>query len=611
MPLTVSAEELRTAAHATPVSFATVPAEPVTVADPRDIAAVDEVVARYREHGFALLQFPPDLCTQETVEHLAAALNLGDPFVPPLYTKAGYASPPVSTISAPARETSSRHPHFETTVGQDLHCDGTLQDIGAVKSAILLCRSQGAEGGETVVFNAHAAFTRLIETDPEAARALTTPGVLVRRATFNDSQETNPGPGFAVQDGRLVCRYCVDVTDHWEPDAAEDPEAAKQGLEFLDTARQEGSPYVLRFALADGQAIVLDNTRISHGRAAYRDGPGRQRCLFRSLHRRHPDTVPPFDAELEGPVRKILAELPDLTFARIADRRRSTRTGGMSDEEISSDGAFDVQWREIPGHDGGTGVRLLICRSAAAGGRPQPVIFNIHGGGMVAGDARCADLRGELARARALGTAVVAVEYRLAPEHPDPTPVEDCYSALLWTVEHSGQLGLDPRRIAVSGNSAGGGLAAGVCLLARDRRGPRPLGQMLQCPMLDDRCDTSSARQMEHIGLWNTASNRTGWEALLGDRRGGEAVSPYAAPARARTLHDLPPAFIDVGGVESLRDESLTFAQELSRAGVPTELHVWAGAFHSFDQWVPGAEVSRAAEAARLSWLRRLLDQSR
>ncbi|GAA0732788.1 alpha/beta hydrolase [Dactylosporangium roseum] len=319
---------------------------------------------------------------------------------------------------------------------------------------------------------------------------------------------------------------------------------------------------------------------------------------------------PPFDPELDGPLRDILAELPPLSFETIADRRAGTERSGLSDDDIRRGGAFTVEWRTVAGFGGSPEVRLLICRPAAAPG-PSPVIYNIHGGGMVAGDARCADLDGELRRAQELGMAVVAVEYRLAPEHPDPIPLEDCYAALEYIAEHGDTLGLDSGRIVVSGNSAGGGLAAGIALLARDRGRVRLIGQMLQCPMLDDRCDTVSATQMENVGLWNTASNRTGWTALLGDRRGGAEVSGYTAPARATDLAGLPPAFIDVGGVESLRDEAMIYAMELSRAGVPTELHVWAGAFHSFDQWVPGAAVSQAAESARASWLRRTLRQAR
>jgi acetyl esterase/lipase len=227
---------------------------------------------------------------------------------------------------------------------------------------------------------------------------------------------------------------------------------------------------------------------------------------------------------------------------------------------------------------------------------------------MVCGNNRTPELAGELERAEAVGCAVVAVDYRLAPEHPDPAPIEDCYAGLAWLAAHAAELGFDPGRIILSGNSAGGALAAGLALLARDRGRPAVLGQLLQFPMLDDRCDSPSALQMERIGMWDGLSNRTGWTALLNGRRGTADVSCYAAPARATDLSGLPPAFIEVGSVEALRDEAIAYAARIWQAGGEAELHVWSGAFHSFDEWVPGAVVSRAAHDARVAWLRRQLD---
>jgi acetyl esterase/lipase len=316
---------------------------------------------------------------------------------------------------------------------------------------------------------------------------------------------------------------------------------------------------------------------------------------------------PPFDPELATPLRAILDRLPmPLTPDLIADRRRRTREGRMSDDEMRRSGAFDVQERIVPGPAGAPGVTLTICRPTASPG-PHAVIYNTHGGGMVAGDTRTQEMAGELDRAEELQLAVVAVEYRLAPEHPDPAPIEDCYAGLRWVAEHGDEIGLDPTRIVISGNSAGGGLAGGVALLARDRGGPALLGQMLQCPMLDDRCDSPSSRQMDRVGLWDGHSNRTGWTALLGERRGTDDVSHYAAPARAVDVSGLPPAFIDVGSVEALRDEAIVYATRIWQAGGQVELHVWAGAFHSFDEWVPKAVVSQSAQKARVAWLRRLL----
>jgi acetyl esterase/lipase len=205
------------------------------------------------------------------------------------------------------------------------------------------------------------------------------------------------------------------------------------------------------------------------------------------------------------------------------------------------------------------------------------------------------------------GLAVVSVEYRLAPDHPHPAPVEDCYAGLRWTAEHAGELGLDPARIIVAGASAGGGLAAALALLARDRGGPALAGQLLMCPMLDDRNDTPSCHQMTGVGVWDRTSNHTSWSALLGEARGGPEVSPYAAPARASDLSGLPPAFIDVGSAETFRDEDVAYAGRIWQAGGRAELHVWPGGFHGFDMLAPRAKLSRDARAARVRWLRRLL----
>lgn len=317
--------------------------------------------------------------------------------------------------------------------------------------------------------------------------------------------------------------------------------------------------------------------------------------------------APPFDRELDAPIREILERMPmPLTPELIPDRRARTVAGSLSDEDIRRGGAFEFEERTVAGPPGAPAVPLIICRPTATPG-PYPVIYNTHGGGMVAGNNRTIELACELARAEELQLAVVAVDYRLAPEHPDPAPIEDCYAGLVWVAQHGAEVGLDPDRIIVSGNSAGGGLAAGVALLARDRGGPALIGQALQCPMLDDRCDTPSSGQMARVGLWDGMSNRAGWTALLGERRGTEDVSCYAAPARAADLSGLPPLLIDVGSVEALRDEAVTYATRVWQAGGQAELHVWSGAFHSFDEWVPQAIVSQAANQVRVAWLRRLL----
>ncbi|WP_435208477.1 TauD/TfdA family dioxygenase [Streptomyces sp. bgisy034] len=281
---------LHEAANARHATFDAVPVDPVAMA--RD-GATAEAVSRYERHGFAIFRLSGSQWNEDTVLGLARSVGLGEPFVPPLYTRAGRAAPSVSRITAPpvASPNGVAHPGFETRDGQDLHCDGTLQEIGEVKSAILLCGAQGLSGGTTTLFNAHGAFAALLARDPEAAQALTAPGVLVRQATINESTEFVESPVFTVQDGLLVCRYCVDTTDRWVlPDGAA-AQDVKRGLDFLDNARRIGSPYILRFALDEGQALLLDNTRVSHGRDPYEDDEHHRRLLYRSLHLRHPSVA--------------------------------------------------------------------------------------------------------------------------------------------------------------------------------------------------------------------------------------------------------------------------------------------------------------------------------
>jgi acetyl esterase/lipase len=204
-----------------------------------------------------------------------------------------------------------------------------------------------------------------------------------------------------------------------------------------------------------------------------------------------------------------------------------------------------------------------------------------------------------------VGLVAVSVEYRLAPEHPHPAPVEDCYAGLVWTGEHCDELGIDPSRLIIAGASAGGGLAAGTALMARDRGGPALSHQVLMCPMLDDRGITQSSQELDGDGLWDRTSNATGWAALLGDACGGPDVSPYAAPARAQDLSGLPATFIDVGSVDTFRDEDIEYAARLSRAGISVELHLWPGGFHGFDEMAPETALAQAARATRLGYVRR------
>ncbi|MBB6174502.1 acetyl esterase/lipase [Nocardiopsis mwathae] len=317
---------------------------------------------------------------------------------------------------------------------------------------------------------------------------------------------------------------------------------------------------------------------------------------------------PPFDPELAPALELLRDQSPErLTPEVIAAQRAAAAAHRPSPENLSCGGTFEVEERTAPGRNGSPDVDLLVLRPAHPGG-PRPVLYYMHGGGMVMGDATSGIERPQ-EWARELGLTVVSVDYRLAPEHPYPDPVEDCYAGLLWTAEHAAEIGGDADRLIVAGTSAGAGLAAATVLLSRDRNGPTPIGQLLVCPMLDDRNDTPSAHQMAGHDLWDQSANEVGWSALLGDLRGSDDVPPYAAPARATDLSGLPPTFIDVGSAETFRDEAVSYASGIWNAGGRAELHVWPGGFHSFDGLAPHAALSQAARTARLNWLRRLLGE--
>ena len=231
-----------------------------------------------------------------------------------------------------------------------------------------------------------------------------------------------------------------------------------------------------------------------------------------------------------------------------------------------------------------SGVEVRLYRPAGGGGR-GPALLWIHGGGYILGDAAQDDVLCQR-YARKLGATVASVNYRLAPEHPYPAPVEDCYSALAWL---STLPSVDPARVAIGGASAGGGLAAALALLTRDRGQIELAAQLLVYPMIDDR--TVLRTDLDHPGhrLWNQSSNRFGWRAYLGG-----ADPDVAVPARRADLAGLPPAWIGVGTLDLFHDEDLAYAERLQAAGVPCEVMVVEGAFHGFDGIAPKAEVSRS-----------------
>ncbi|MEU7639450.1 alpha/beta hydrolase [Streptomyces sp. NPDC039016] len=325
-----------------------------------------------------------------------------------------------------------------------------------------------------------------------------------------------------------------------------------------------------------------------------------------------PGAAPPFDPELGVALAALSAESREpVTPENLAARqeRDAASRPRPTVQDLRADGRFEVtEWR-VPGPPGGPEVTLVGARPSGLVG-PLPVLYYLHGGAMIMGNAWSVLPRILREWALPLGMAVFSVEYRLAPRAQYPEPLEDCYAGLVWAAGHAAELGIDADRIVIGGKSAGGGLAAALALLVRDRGGPRPLGQLLLCPMLDDRGATFSGRQMSGLGVWDLTSNATAWQALLGDRYGAADLPPYAAPSRAADLSGLPAAFVEVGSAEMFRDEAVAYANAIWQAGGQAELHVWPGAYHGFDGLAPQAALSRDARDARTRWLRRLLAQS-
>jgi acetyl esterase/lipase len=244
------------------------------------------------------------------------------------------------------------------------------------------------------------------------------------------------------------------------------------------------------------------------------------------------------------------------------------------------------------------GAQLLLRwyaphRSASKG----PAILYIPGGGMICSGVEIYDV--PIARyVSATGVPFLSVEYRRAPEFPAPTPVTDCCAGLQWLVANAPELGVDTDRIAVMGDSGGGGIAASLAIYARDEGGPAIAKQILVYPMLDDR-NTAPDPELTPFATWTYDDNITGWDALLGSARGGPDVSAYGAAARLQDFTALPPAYIEIGELDIFRDESIAYALKLLAAGISTELHVHPGVPHAFEAFVPSADVSRRSAEDR------------
>ncbi len=297
-----------------------------------------------------------------------------------------------------------------------------------------------------------------------------------------------------------------------------------------------------------------------------------------------------FEERLHPEFIPYLSSLPALEFVPeiIPDLQQLTREhfleiGTPQDDKLS------VYNRNIPGRDGAPDVRVRVYEPKEKTGL-IPAVEWIHGGAFVIGlpemnDDLCVRI------AKENNCLVFSPDYRLAPQNPYPSALDDCYTTLLWLAKNAEELKVDVSRIAVAGVSAGGGLAVAVCLLARDKKGPKIKFQMPLYPMIDDRSNTQSSIEIQDGRVWNSANNVSCWNMYLGGKK--DEVSQYAAPARATDLSGLPPAYICIGDLEPFRDETIEYVSKLTKAGVPVEFHLNPGCFHGCELIITDAEISK------------------
>jgi acetyl esterase len=306
---------------------------------------------------------------------------------------------------------------------------------------------------------------------------------------------------------------------------------------------------------------------------------------------------------------ELAAVAPTLPRLDLSDLRSAREIERVAVEHLPSYEArmpLSVRDVAIPGGPKDVPARIY---APAERSRPLPALLYLHGGAYVMGSLALIDPTSRMLVDRA-GIIVVAVDYRLAPEDPYPAGLEDSYAALHWIVANSEEHGIDPHRVGVLGESAGGGLAAALTLLARDRQGPALVAQFLDAPTVDDRLDTPSMTTLSDTPMWQSVNSPYSWRYYLqGTAAPGAADVPiYAAPARAgvEDLSGLPPAFVMCYQVDPTRDEALNYGHRLIQAGVPAELHHYGGALH-LAHHIPGTSIGDRMIADRLDAIRRML----
>ncbi|WP_077101641.1 alpha/beta hydrolase [Mycobacterium terramassiliense] len=314
------------------------------------------------------------------------------------------------------------------------------------------------------------------------------------------------------------------------------------------------------------------------------------------------------DHVLDPELAAVARGLPKMDLSDLASARETEQLLVMQLPKYDERIALTVQDVVVSAGQHGADVAVRVYAPAE---RPTlaPALLYLHGGAYVMGGLAMSDFTARLLVERAHIT-VVAVDYRLAPEHPYPAGLEDSYAALRWAVDNGAAFGIDPTRLGVLGESAGGGLAAALALLTRDRRGPRLAAQFLDAPTVDDRLDTPSMAMLVDTPMWQAVNSPYSWGYYLeGTAEPGSVDVPiYAAPARAAVadLAGLPPAFVTAYQIDPTRDEGLDYAHKLIQAGVPTEVHHYAGAFH-LSHVIPGTAIAGRMMADRIEAIRRLL----
>lgn len=310
---------------------------------------------------------------------------------------------------------------------------------------------------------------------------------------------------------------------------------------------------------------------------------------------------PPFDPELDEALKQFPG-LPTFNRENLQEVRQMLNNMNPS-KDILNDPELSHKEITIPGPVGS--LILSVFRRTNSSGNPRPVMYFMHGGGMVLGD-RFTIMMWCFDWVKLLDVVLISIEFTNAPENTVPQ-VDECLAGLNWVAEHHLEFGIDPGKIVVTGASGGGNLAAATALAARDRGGPRICAQLLVYPTLDDRMSTSSYKQFADKGLWLGEHSIASWDMVLGDRRGTKDVSVYEAPARATNLSGLPPTWLDVGSAELFRDEVVAYASKMWEDGGQVELHVWPGGWHSFDIFAPNSALAKICHETRLAWMKRVL----